>query len=106
MDEFLSAWTALNTYQRYSVLYTNEHNCMQANKRLPKQKPKTGAAILGKPSAELLSDLRFSGSLLIDLLYVGEQHALAALTSEILVMLVCNIESKSWHKYISRSQYF
>ena len=42
---------------------------------------------------------------MFDSVAVGEDLALVALTSEILVMLVCKIESKEWHHYIGRSQY-
>ena len=102
MDEFNTKWTSLNDYQQYAK-YKHAH--LYATNRLHKQKSKSGVAILGKPSQELLADPKFSGSLLIDSLHVGEQFAVASLASEILVMLVCDIPTKVWHKYIGRSQY-
>ena len=102
MDDFNTKWTSLNDYQQYAK-YKHAH--LYATNRLHKQKSKSGVAILGKPSQELLADPKFSGSLLMDSLHVGEQFAVASLASEILVMLVCDIPTKVWHKYIGRSQY-
>ena len=42
---------------------------------------------------------------MLDSVAVGEGLALVALTSKILVMLVCKIEFKEWHHCLGRSQY-
>ena len=42
---------------------------------------------------------------MLDSFALGEDLALVALTSEILVMLDCKIELIEWHHYIGRSQY-
>ena len=102
MADFNKGWKQLTQYQQYKK-YTAANKF--ASNKLNKQKSKTGIAILGKPSKSLLQDDKYGGNFMLDSIAVGEDLALVALTSEILVMLVCKIESKEWHHYIGRSQY-
>ena len=73
--------------------------------KLQKQKKRTGIAILGKPSKQLIEDPKYQGDFLAASTRVGEQLALSALSSELLILLTLSIPRKQWHKYIGRSQY-
>ena len=73
--------------------------------KLNKQKLKTGVAILGTPSAALKNDKKFQGSFLTDSIKVGENLAMQALSSEMLILITLDTPRQEWHRYIGRSQY-
>ena len=77
----------------------------RAKQILDKQQTKTGVAILGNPIPELISDLKFQGSLKVDQLIHGEHIAQAALATELLVLDVAQIPRKEQCSYTGRSQY-
>ena len=95
MLQFNTIWKNMNQYQQYKkYTYAKQY----AQNKLLKQKTKTGIAILGRPLQSLLSDDKFGNNLLLDSIAVGEQLALAALTAEILVMLVTDIKAKELYQ--------
>ena len=100
--EFKIEWNTLSDFTKLGFWRKAQST---ANFKLQKQKKRTGIAILGRPSTELAKDPKYQGDFLLDSIKVGEQLALSALSSEMLILLTLSIPRKQWHKYIGRSQY-
>ena len=95
--EFNQEWNALSDFTKLGFWRKAQKT---ANMKLQKQKKRTAIAVLGKPSQQLVNDPKYQGDFLAASTRVGEQLALSALSSELLILLTLSIPRKQWHKYI------
>jgi len=102
MSDFISRWNALDSQQQNLAWHKARLNAMQI---LFKQQQKTGIAILGRPQAVLMNDIKFQGELQKSQIKEGEKLALSALSSELLVLSVAETPIDERKLYTGRSQY-
>jgi len=72
---------------------------------LARQKEKTGYAILGTPPVEVIIDKKIPECIKGSSKAVGEQLALNALTTELYIPIIAQIDKNEYRHYIGRSQF-
>lgn len=102
MAEFAAQYESLSTEDKDQKMHQTKQ---EAKVILARQKETTEYAILGNPPVEVIIDRKTPDCIKGASKVVGEQLALNALTTELYILIIAQINKDAYRHYIGRSQF-